>query len=332
MLSRPLVRVLAVSFVILLAAVIWFVLQVSPIGGQGREEYVTVSPGASLSAIAGEMHAEGVIGSPLAFRIDTVLFGAPTVHVGTYGIRQNSSFAEVKSILGGPPNVVAVAPLMTLHEVAVTGVASAKGDAFANSFVADAVAAAAQDAYHPGSSLEGLIGAGDYVLAPGETPMQLLGQMTSSFGRQAASVGLSPSTTLNGLNAYQLIIAASITQEEGYYPFNMPKVARVIFNRLAQGGPLQMDGTVCYTRGQLGCQVTPAMLLVAGPYNTYKINGLTPTPICTVSTSALKAVLHAPPGSWLYFVLVTKSGTMKFSSTLAGQLKAEKLAEKRGVG
>jgi UPF0755 protein len=332
MLSSPLRRVIGASVVVVLVAVIWFFLQVNPIGGQGREATFTVNRGDSLSKIAGEMHAAGVINSPLAFEIDMKIFGAPSVQPGTFGIRQNSSFAQVKSILNAPPNVVAVSALMTLHQVAVQGVASAKGNSFADAFVADAAQLAAKDAYHPGASLEGLIGPGNYVLAPGETPSELLGQMTSSFDREAASVGLSPSTTLNGLNAYQLIIAASITQEEGYYPFNMPKVARVIYNRLATNTKLRMDGTVCYPQGALGCPVTPAMLLVPGPYNTYTIDGLTPTPICTVSKSALNAVLHAPAGSWLYFVLVRKDGQMAFSSTWAGQVAAEKLAQKRGVG
>jgi UPF0755 protein len=93
-----------------------------------------------------------------------------------------------------------------------------------------------------------------------------------------------------------------------------------------------MDGTVCYEQGQLGCPVTAAMLLVPGLYNTYKINGLTPTPICTVSKSALNAVLHAPPGSWLYFVLVRKDGQMAFSTTFKQQMANEKLAQSRGIG
>jgi len=41
---------------------------------------------------------------------------------------------------------------------------------------------------------------------------------------------------------------------------NMPKVARVIYNRLARGGPLQMDATVLYYLGMDGGTVTPTML------------------------------------------------------------------------
>jgi UPF0755 protein len=155
--------------------------------------------------------------------------------------------------------------------------------------------------------------------------------MARSFEKEAASVGLTPSTTISGLNAYQLITAASIVEKEGYYPNNMPKVARVIFNRLARGGPLQMDSTVLYYFKQDGGTVTPTMLTTPTPYNTYLNNGLTPTPICTVSTFALNAVLHAPPGTWLYFTLINKNGDLAFSTTFTQQLANEKLAQKKGL-
>jgi len=113
---------------------------------------------------------------------------------------------------------------------------------------------------------------------------------------------------------------------------NMPQVARVIFNRLARGGPLQMDATVLYYLKQDGGTVTPAMLQTQEPYNTYLNVGLTPTPICAVSKFALRAILHAPAGSWLYFTLINKDGTMAFSTTFAQQLHEEKIAESRGIG
>jgi UPF0755 protein len=155
--------------------------------------------------------------------------------------------------------------------------------------------------------------------------------MIGSFNHLAAKVGLTPSTRLNGLDAYQLITAASIVEKEGYYPSNMPKVARVIFNRLARGGSLQMDATVLYALGQDGGTVTPAMLKIKSPYNTYLSSGLTPTPICVVSSFSLNAILHAPEGPWLYFEVIDKSGDEAFSTTFAQQLANERLAASRGL-
>ena len=111
----------------------------------------------------------------------------------------------------------------------------------------------------------------------------------------------------------------------------MPDTARVIYNRLAQGTPLQMDSTVLYALGQDGGPVTSKDLQIQSPYNTYLNSGLTPTPICMPSMDALAAAVHPPAGAWLYFVLVNKNGTMAFSDTYAEQLANEQLAKSRGL-
>jgi UPF0755 protein len=279
------------------------------------------------------MHAKGVIGSPFAYRVDTTIFGAPTITPGLYQFRQHSSFGELSSILSQGPNVegLSLLPGLTLNEVAQL-IASDTSNTFANSFVHDATQLATTSAFHPKGSLEGLIGSGRYLITPTSTPMALAQQMSARFDHKAAKLGLTPSTKINGLSAYQLIIAASIVEKEGYYPVNMPQVARVIFNRLQRGGPLQMDATVLYYLHKDGGTVTPAMLQTPEPYNTYLNVGLTPTPICTISKFSINAVLHAPTGPWLYFTLINKNGNEAFSTTFAQQLANEKLAQSRGVG
>ena len=334
LLFRPLGRVFLGVLVLVVIAFAWFALQVDPLfAGKGREVVITVHQGDTLSTVAGELHAEGVIASPFAFRLESLVLGSPVVRAGSYELREGSSFSTVRSVLSHGPNIVVVnaTPGLTLHEIAVN-VASSRGVDFANRFAKDATADVTHSPYAQGSSLEGLIGAGTYLVEPSTTAQQLATEMVKGFEHEAASVGLTPTTTLNGLDAYELITAASIVEKEGYYPFNMPKVARVIFNRLARGGPLQMDSTVLYYFGQDGGTVTPAMLRTQTPYNTYLNTGLTPTPICTVSAIALHAVLHAPAGSWLYFEVINQHGDEAFATTFAQQLKNEALAKRRGLG
>jgi UPF0755 protein len=344
---RPkwLVRALIAAAALVLVAVAWFALQVEPLGGPGKMVVVTVHQGDSMSTIAGELHQAGVIASPLAFRIDT-LFGAPVVRSGSYEIAQNSSFSHVKAVLAQGPNVYAVTvyPGFTVHEVAAT-LAQDRGDAFAAAFLAAARAAAAASPYHPDlsppalssspdavSPLEGLIGPGTYLVTPSESATSVLDAMTSAFAAEARAVGLSPSTRVNGLSAYQLLIGASIVEREGYYERNMPKVARVILNRLAKNRSLQMDSTVKYPLGLDAGSVTLAMLQTVTPYNTYLVTGLPPTPICAVSTAALRAMLNPPAGPWYYFVVINKAGDEKFAVTYDEQKANEARARKSGVG
>jgi UPF0755 protein len=332
MLVSPLRKALAVLVALFVVVIVWFALQYFPIGGSGKEVLVRVHAGDSMSVIAGELHQVGVLSSPFAFRIDSFIEGAPLVTPGYYEIAQGATFSTIRSILSGGPNVpqVDVTPGLTMHEI-VSNLAGQMGNTFAQAFSTDATQAVLQSPYHPNASLEGLIGPGLYLIIPGETPVQLLAAMQASFYKEALAAGLSPSSQIQGLNAYQLVIAASIVEKEGYYPKNMPQVARVIFNRLSRAMPLQMDSTVLYALGMDGGTVTPSMLQTHTPYNTYLNFGLTPTPICVVSPQALSAIMNPPVGSWLYFVLVDKSGDMAFSTTYAQQLANEKIAAKAGV-
>jgi UPF0755 protein len=276
-----------------------------------------------------------VIGSTLAFRVFDLVHGSPTVLPGHYALRQNQSFSDVHGILGGGPNVLAITvnPGLTLHEVAE------RADDPPGHNTGDFARTAASGVVHstfspPGSNnLEGLLGTGTYLVAPGETDTALLTAMVHRFDTQATAVGLSTaSAAALGQTPYQVITAASIVEKEGYIPKNMPQVARVIYNRLASGTPLQMNATVLYSLGQDGGAVTSADLKLQTPYNTYLNHGLTPTPICNPSPRALAAAVHPPAGSWLFFVVVKKDGTEAFADTFAEQQANEKLAQQRGVG
>jgi UPF0755 protein len=333
MLFKPVGRALLAVLLVVVVAVAWFALQIDPIfAHKSKEVIITVHGGDSFATVASELHAKGVIASPFALRLESLVLGSVDVRAGSYQLRQGSSFSTVRAILSHAPNVdvIDATPGLTLHEIALE-VAGERGVDFANTFAKEATSAATPSSFSDGSSLEGLVGAGTYLITSSTTPGELAKRMVARFRREATAVGLTPTSTIDGLHAYQVITAASIVEKEGYYPRNMPKVARVILNRLARGGPLQMDSTVLYYFQQDGGTVTHAMLETPTPYNTYLNVGLTPTPICTVSKDALEAVLHAPKGSWLYFTVIDKHGDEAFATTFAQQLKNEKLAEKRGL-
>jgi UPF0755 protein len=330
-LGRIVLVVGGVVVTVIFLVLVWFFLQTYPVSSHGRETIVSVHKGDTLSSLGGELAKDHVIASSLAFHVDTIVFGSFPLMPGAYELRAGSSYSHIRSVFTGPgiPFVVA-SPGLTLHEIALN-VEGEKGPSFANSFAKAATAALTPSPYGHGSSLEGLIGDGTYLIPTGMTPRKLAREMVDRFDKEAAAAGLTPSTTIQGLDPYELITAASIDVKEGEFEVNMPKVARVIFNRLASGTPLQMDSTVLYALGQDGGTVTPAMERVQSPYNTYLNIGLTPTPICTVSKVALRAVLTAPKGTWMYFELTNQDGQETFSTTFAQQLAAEALAKKRGL-
>jgi UPF0755 protein len=321
----------AVVLVVIVAPVSWFLIEAYPLGSSGPDAIFYVAQGETMSKVDGTLAAKGIISSAIAFRIDLELTGQPTVTPGWYSLPTSSSFSSVKAALNAGPNALALE--VTAGETSREmddSLGGLEDQAFAAGFLHLALTGGVTSTFG-GGSLEGLLAPGLYVLTKGEKPTTLLTQMTTRFEHDAAGLGLTPSTRAHGLDAYQLVTVASIVEKEGYYPRNMPDVATVIYNRLTQGMPLQMDSTVEYAIGQDGGPVTSRTESIHSPYNTYLHAGLTPTPICSPSSFALRAALHPPSGSWLFFTLVNTDGTMAFASTFAQQLANEAIGQAHGV-
>ncbi len=115
------------------------------------------------------------------------------------------------------------------------------------------------------------------------------------------------------------VILASIVEKETALDEERPRVAGVYLNRLKIGMLLQADPTVIYGLGEsFGGNLTRAMLAdETNAYNTYRKVGLPPGPICSFGISALKAALAPEEHPYYYFVAVTDGGAHAFSRTLA---------------
>jgi UPF0755 protein len=114
------------------------------------------------------------------------------------------------------------------------------------------------------------------------------------------------------MNVYQAVTIASIVQAEAATKADMAKVARVVFNRLERGMPLQMDSTVNYALNRSTLRTTSADTRIDSPYNSYQRMGLPPTPIDNPGEDAMRAAIAPAAGNWLYFVTV-KPGDTRFT-------------------
>ncbi|MFI0509416.1 putative YceG family protein [Streptomyces canus] len=146
------------------------------------------------------------------------------------------------------------------------------------------------------------------------TPEALLSFMVDTANKKFNGAPIAAGAQRNAMNVYQAVTIASIVQAEAANKADMGKVARVVFNRLERGMPLQMDSTINYALNRSTLRTTGSDLRIDSPYNSYQRMGLPPTPIDNPGEEAMRAAINPTPGDWLYFVTV-KPGDTRFTNS-----------------
>jgi UPF0755 protein len=115
---------------------------------------------------------------------------------------------------------------------------------------------------------------------------------------------------------YDALILASIIEKETGAAHERSEISGVFIRRLNMGMRLQTDPTVIYGLGErYAGNLTRKHLKETTPYNTYRINGLPPTPIAIVGQDAIHAAINPKVGKSLFFV-AKGDGTHQFSETM----------------
>ncbi|MET9251431.1 endolytic transglycosylase MltG [Nonomuraea sp. NPDC003709] len=169
---------------------------------------------------------------------------------------------------------------------------------------------------YAGRTLEGFAFPGTYEFAPAASPAEILRPMVARFEDAAEAADLVDGARRAGRTPLEIVTIAGIVEAEAGRDEDMPKIARVIHNRLDRKMLLQVDSTVLYGLNKYGPEATLKDVRSSSPYNTYRRPGLPPGPIGNPGAEAIRAALHPARGSWLYFVAIDpKSRILKFATT-----------------
>ena len=110
----------------------------------------------------------------------------------------------------------------------------------------------------------------------------------------------------HGLSPYQVVILASVIENEEKTSQNKPIIAGIFLNRLEKGMKLDADVTLCYglkvTYDKCRQNIVPNLSDANNPYNTRQVFGLMPTPISSPSEETLSALLNFQKTDYLFYL------------------------------
>lgn len=170
--------------------------------------------------------------------------------------------------------------------------------------------------------IEGYLFPDTYHFTPATPERDVLLAMAEQF-RKVAQPLLAQSNDGAHLSPHGIVTLASVIEKETGVEAERPLVSAVFHNRLKRQMPLQSDPTVIYGLKNFDGNLTRKDLRDPSPYNTYRITGLPPGPICNPGLSSIQAALHPADVPYLYFVS-KNDGTHLFSESLAEHHQAVK--------
>jgi len=153
------------------------------------------------------------------------------------------------------------------------------------------------------SDKEGYLFPDTYLFPKTATTEKIIEKMTSTFEEK---VGYDIT--------YEQLIIASIIERETKGQEEKPVVAGIIFKRLKNNWPLQVDASLQYVNGNWK-QISPSDKEINSLYNTYKYQGLPPGPICNPGLSSIEAVIN-PLDSEYWYYLHEDNGVIHYASSL----------------
>ncbi len=165
--------------------------------------------------------------------------------------------------------------------------------------------------YELPSDLEGYLFPDTYEFFVPSAPEVVFQKFISTFNLKAAPL------FSNSRNFKDVLTVASLIEREVPSDGNdRAKVSGIIWKRLDNHMPLQIDATLCYVKADPCLPLTRKDLEMDSPYNTYRYAGLPPTPIGNPGSDAIYAATHPVPSAYWFFLSDPKTQKTIFSRTL----------------
>ena len=261
---------------------------------------VLVQRGQTLREIGEELQRVGVLRGTLGFQVLARLMHVDRgIKAGQYSFRLGITVpALLRAFARGMSglNLVTIPEGLTVREVSALlarhlGAAPASFDSLARDRVfLDSLGIAAP-------SLEGYLAPDTYEFLPGTPPEVALRTMAARQQSLLREVTAGIDSLPLGMSLHQVLTLASIVESEAQVDPERARIARVYINRLERHMLLQADPTVAYALGMNPrSRLYLRQLRTPSPFNTYRVAGLPPGPICNPGRKSIEAAARPSSG------------------------------------
>ncbi|MBC7327106.1 endolytic transglycosylase MltG [bacterium] len=290
--------------------------------GNGNPKEIEIKAGSSLLSIADNLKKEGLIRSKGVFIALAFLTGkVKKLKAGLYEISPNlSPYKILNMIAKGESKIVKVTipEGFTIKQIGKR--LEEAGLVSQNEFVA-----LAQNApvylraivSAPTANLEGFLFPDTYFFPKGVDKERILKTFLENFRYKV----LDKFWGKGVLPFYDTLKLASLVEWEAKHDEERRLIAGVLLNRLKKGIKLECDATVQYILPEHKEMITYKDLELNSPYNTYRVKGLPPTPICNPGIPSIEAALNPEPTDYLFYVALP-NGYHIFSRTAEEHYRA----------
>lgn len=295
--------------VAVLGAFVWLQQPVS--GGNTQPKPFLITKGQSISSIGSQLAQDGLIRSPLLFKFIVWKEGlANKIQAGRYEISPSSSTLEIATQLQkGKLDEFWVTILEGWRREEIA-------DAFEKAFTEQGLAFDRNLFLETTKSLEGKLFPDTYLIPIDATETLVISLLTNTYEKKIAP--LAPSFDSSARTPEEILIMASLIEREARIDTSRQMVSGILWKRLDNAWPLQVDATLQYVKGTQNDwwpEPLAADKSLNSPYNTYRNTGLPPAPIANPSLSSIKAALN-PTDSEYWYYISDLQGNMHYGITL----------------
>jgi len=275
----------------------------------GEEKLFLVEKGQSLFQIAENLEKEGLVKNKFFFDLYVFIKGTQRkLQAGEYFLSPSESITKIaqKLISGDIAKMVVTIP-----------------EGWTQKQIEERIGLKL-----PGENLEGFLFPDTYYLPVDVTPEKVVEIMTTNFDKKMAP--FKEEIEGQGKTIFEIVIMASLLEKEVKTFEDKELVSGILWKRLENGMPLQVDATITYIKkttnlegprsfsekGEAyGSRISIEETKINSLFNTYKYLGLPPGPICNPGIDSIKAAIY-PKNSDYWYYLSTPEGKTIFSKTL----------------